>query len=173
MCRFNPLPGATNNIRGAQTVRIATSEVQMKGFTVALCASTAGEKLPAYIIFKERGGKLGPRVKAALTFPENIKVFASPNGWMTCGEFHHWIRGIWKESDERRLLVLDNYRPHWEQTQYHWLKAWTPTFAMFLEAAQVSPSQWMCPSTLLLRRLFRSSGSSGEEGQLQGNQMGE
>ena len=111
-CRFDPLPGTTNNIRGERTVRIATSGVQKKGFTVALCASAAGEKLPAYIIFKERGGKLGPRVKAALTFPGNVKVSASANGWMTREELHHWIRGVWKESDERRLLVLDNYRPH-------------------------------------------------------------
>ena len=93
-CRFDPLPGATNNIRGARTVRIATSGVQKKGFTVALCASAAGEKLPAYIIFKERGGKLGPRVKAALTSPENVKVSASTNGRMTREELHHWIRGV-------------------------------------------------------------------------------
>ena len=78
--RFDPLPGATNNIHGAQTVRIATSRAQKKGFTVALCASAAGEKLPAYIIFKGRGGKLGPCVKAALTFPDNVKVSASTNG---------------------------------------------------------------------------------------------
>ena len=70
MCRFYPLPGATNNIRGARTVRIAKSGVQKKDFTIA---SAAGEQLPAYIIFKERGGKLGPHVKAALTFPENVK----------------------------------------------------------------------------------------------------
>ena len=173
MYRFDPLPGATNNICGARTVRIATSGAQKKGFTVALCASAAGEKLPAYIIFKERGGRLGPRVKAALTFPDNVKVSASANGWMTREELHHWIRGIWKESSVRRFLVLDNYRPIWEQTQNHWLKAWTPTFATFLEAAQASPSQWMCPSTLLLRKLFESSGSSGEEHQQQGNQTGE
>ena len=29
-------------------------------------------------------------------------------------ELHHWKRGVWKESDEKRLLVLDNYRPHLE-----------------------------------------------------------
>ena len=112
MCRFDPLPGATNNIRGARTVRIAASGVQKKGFIVALCASAAGEKLPAYIIFKERGGKLGPRVTAALTFPDNVKVSASTNGWMTREELHRWLRGVWKESSIRRLLVLDNYHPH-------------------------------------------------------------
>ena len=80
--------------------------------SVHACASAAGEKFPAYIIFKERGGKLGPHVKAALTYPENIKVSASANGWMTYEELHHWIRGVWKESDERRLLILDNYRPY-------------------------------------------------------------
>ena len=93
-------------------MRIAISGAQKKGSTVALCASAAGEKLPAYTIFKERGGKLGPRTKAALTFPDNVKVSASANGWMTREELHHWIRGVWKESSVSRLLVLDNYRPY-------------------------------------------------------------
>ena len=51
-------------------------------------------------------------MKAALTFPDNVKVSASANGWMTREELHHWIRGVWKESSVSRLLVLDNYRPH-------------------------------------------------------------
>ena len=111
-CRFDPLPGTTNNVRGARTVRIASSGVQKKGFTVALCASASGEKLPAYVVFKERGGQLGPRVKAALVTPNNVRVSASLNGWMTREELHRWIRGVWKESSERRLLTLDHYRPH-------------------------------------------------------------
>ena len=50
-----------------------------KGFTVALYASAAGEKLPAYIVFKERGSNLGTRVTAALTFPDNVKASVSIN----------------------------------------------------------------------------------------------
>ena len=61
---------------------------------------------------KQRGGKLGPRVKATLSFPGNVKVSASANGCMTHEELHHWMRGVWKESSVSRLLVLDNYRPH-------------------------------------------------------------
>ena len=47
MCRFDPLPGATNNIRGAHTVRNCCKWSPKKGFTVALYALAAGEKLPA------------------------------------------------------------------------------------------------------------------------------
>ena len=143
-----------------------------KGFTVALCALAAGEKLPAYIIFKERGGKLGPRVSAALTFPDNVEVSASINGWMTREELHRWLRGVWKESSIRKLLVLDNYRPHLGADTASLAEAWTQTSPMFLEAAQALPNQWMCPLTLHLRRPFRSSGSNGEGPQQQGDQTG-
>lgn len=51
-------------------------------------------------------------MKAALTFPDDVKVSASANGWMSRDDLHHWIRGVWKESSERRLLVLNNYCPH-------------------------------------------------------------
>ena len=44
---------SANNIRGASTVQIASSGVEKKGFTVALCMLAAGEKLTAYLIFKE------------------------------------------------------------------------------------------------------------------------
>ena len=36
MCRFDPLPGATNNIRGAHTMRIAASGVQKRALQL-LC----------------------------------------------------------------------------------------------------------------------------------------
>ena len=48
-----------------------------------------GEKLPAVIIFKERGGVLGVRVKKNLRVPENVRVRASTNGWMTAPEYRH------------------------------------------------------------------------------------
>ena len=86
--------------------------MEKKGFTVALCISATGEKLPAFIIFKEKGGKLGSCVSRSLVIPDNTRVLASENGWMTKAELHKWLQVVWKDSDERRLLVLDRYKPH-------------------------------------------------------------
>ena len=56
MCRFDMAPGRTNNVRGEKTIRIKTTRTEKKGFTVALAAAADETKLPATIIFKERGG---------------------------------------------------------------------------------------------------------------------
>lgn len=105
---------STNTVRGQRTVRIATTNAEKKGFTVALCALADGTKLPAMLIFKEKNGELGPRVKANLKIPANVVVAASTNGWMTSSLLLSWFRRVWGESGfgERRLLVLDSYRPH-------------------------------------------------------------
>lgn len=103
----------TNNVHGISTVRIATSGVENKGFTIALCISALGERLQAFLIFKEWGGKFGSRVMKALTFPDNIQVLAFENGRMTRAELHRWLQIVWKDCDEHWLLVLDQYRPHW------------------------------------------------------------
>ena len=52
-CRLDPIPRATNHVQGAMTVRIASSGVEKKGFTVVLCISAKGEKLPVYATFIE------------------------------------------------------------------------------------------------------------------------
>lgn len=41
-----------------------TTKAEKKGFTVALAATAAGEKLPAVIFFKEKGVVLGDQVRA-------------------------------------------------------------------------------------------------------------
>ena len=69
MCRFDMAPGRTNNVRGEKTIRIKTTRTEKKGFTVALAAAADGTKLPATIIFKERGGVLGERVRRSLRVP--------------------------------------------------------------------------------------------------------
>ena len=53
MVRFDMAPKSINNIKGENTVRIATTGGAKKGFTVALTALANGTKLPAYIVFKE------------------------------------------------------------------------------------------------------------------------
>ena len=63
MVRFDMPRGKTNNVRGQKDIRIKTTKAEKKGFTVALATTAAGEKLPAVIFFKEKGGVLGSRVR--------------------------------------------------------------------------------------------------------------
>lgn len=96
MCRFDMAPSQSNSKRGERTIRIENTRAEKKGFTVALAATASGEKLPAVIVFKERGGKLGTRVKSKLKIPENVRVRASSNGQMTAPEYHHWLTNVFK-----------------------------------------------------------------------------
>lgn len=112
MCRFDMPPKRTNSKKGAKTVRIKTTRVEKKGFTVALAAMADGTKLPAVIIFKERGGVLGERVRRSLRLPSNVRVRSSTNGWMTATEYQHWLVRVFGKEKERRLLVVDSYKPH-------------------------------------------------------------
>ena len=46
---LTPSSGLANNIRGVSTVHVTTGMVEKKGFTIALCISISGEKLPAFL----------------------------------------------------------------------------------------------------------------------------
>ena len=114
MCRFDMAPGRTNNVRGEKTIRIKTTRTEKKGFTVALAAAADGTKLPATIIFKERGGGgvIGERVRRSLCVPSNVWLQNSTNGWMTATEYQNWLLYVYWKRRERRLLVVDCYKPH-------------------------------------------------------------
>ena len=113
MCQFDMVPNRTNHSTGSKTIRIASTKATKKGFTVALCANGAGEKLPALIIFKEKGAKLGPRVSQAITIPPNVRISASDNGWMTSQLYHWWLNNVYGSNmAARRLLLVDNYKAH-------------------------------------------------------------
>ena len=109
MVRFDMPCRRTNELKGNKTVRIKTSRAEKKGFTVSLAE---GDKLPAFLIFKERSGQLGQRVRRNLIYPGNVCVFASTNGWMTRELFNTWLRTVYKRHQQRKLLILDEYRPH-------------------------------------------------------------
>ena len=51
-------------------------------------------KLAAVIIFKERNGILGERIKKGLSIPSNVRVQALNNGWMTATEYRRWLEEI-------------------------------------------------------------------------------
>ena len=112
MVRFDMPRSKTNDVRGKKDIRIKTTKAEKKGFTVALAATATGEKLPAVIFFKEKGGSLGVRVRRAFDIPDNVRVRAKTNGWQTAVEYQWWLRSILKRKDHRRLLVVDQYRPH-------------------------------------------------------------
>lgn len=112
MCRFNMPPSPTNNKRGEQTIRIKTTRAEKKGFTIALAATASGRKLPAVIVFKERGGSLGECVKRKLSIPSNVRVRATTNGWMTSEEYQHWLVHAYGRESHRRLLIVDSCKPH-------------------------------------------------------------
>ena len=69
-------PNRTNDTVGSKSIRVVTTKATKKGFTVALAANGVS---PAVIIFKEKGGKLGPPVSSHCS----IQVMGSTNGWMT------------------------------------------------------------------------------------------
>ena len=46
-------------LEARRTLKEKPQRPKKKGFTVALAATAAGEKLPAVIFFKEKGGVLG------------------------------------------------------------------------------------------------------------------
>ena len=114
MCRFDMAPKSTNEAICSNTVRIATTGGTKRGFTVALCALASGHKKPAFICLKERNGVIPPRVSQTLRIPNNARLTASKNGWMTGPLMGTWINRVWgpNVNDVRRLLVLDKARIH-------------------------------------------------------------
>lgn len=116
MCWFDMPRHYTYDIRGTKRVRIASTGQTKKGFTVALCASATGVKLPAFLIFKERNGNIPPQILENLELPNNVIIAANKNGWMTLPFLHVWLQTVYgmdeEEANTRRLLVLDSYKPH-------------------------------------------------------------
>ena len=64
------------------------------------------------IIIKEKGGKLGPRVSKSLSFPANVRVMATTNGWMTSPMYNWWLNNLYDYDEQRRLLIVDKYKSH-------------------------------------------------------------
>ena len=96
--------------RKTVVVRTKTTRAEKRGFTAALCVAADGTKFPAMIVFKERNGQIPPRVYQQLQAPDNVRVHATRNGWMTREAL--MIRVILGRVDGRRLLVLDSYPAH-------------------------------------------------------------
>ncbi|MCG8624728.1 MAG: hypothetical protein MJE68_22370 [Proteobacteria bacterium] len=58
------------------------------------------------------GGVIGERVRRSLCVPSNVWLQNSTNGWMTATEYQNWLLYVYWKRRERRLLVVDCYKPH-------------------------------------------------------------
>ena len=92
--RFEMPRAQMNAPQGEKDVRIAHGGGAKRGFTVCLCGLADGTKLPAYLVFKEKSGRIPPRVFSNLRIPDNIKVTTTPNGWMTRYEVRNYIKPL-------------------------------------------------------------------------------
>lgn len=91
--------------RGASDIRILMTGVEKIRFTVVLCVTVNGYKLPAYIIFR---GKVVPKMK----LPPNVMVSANSKACMNSAETLLWHEKIWMKRknaifEPKSLLILD------------------------------------------------------------------
>ncbi|KAH9374930.1 hypothetical protein HPB48_021901 [Haemaphysalis longicornis] len=74
MVRIDNPAGRTNNVAAEATVRIANTACARRGFTVALAACANGDKLPAFVIFKEPSGKIPAKAFIKLRIPARRRL---------------------------------------------------------------------------------------------------
>jgi transposase-like protein len=152
MVHFDMPVRYTNDIAGSKQIRIKTTGNTKKGATVALCCSATGIKLPALLIFKEKGGVFGRHVAAGLQEAHNVRIQASKNGWMTQELYHWWLRNIFGAGDEIRMLVVDSYRAHMTQNSVNVVADECDACLIFIPAGCTSLVQ---PLDVVVNRAFK------------------
>jgi hypothetical protein len=74
MIRFHEPTNRTNSLRGQKQVCNNNTDVVKKDVSIILAVNGAGEMLPVFIIFKEKGWKFGTSVPQRLnaSLPMNV-----------------------------------------------------------------------------------------------------
>lgn len=114
--------------RGTSDVKINTTGNEKAKFTVVLCATADGGKLPAYVIFRR---KTIPAIKV----PPNIVLSANSKSCMDSVETQLWAEKIWNKRkntffDKKGLLILDSAPGHKKDTTLDKFKKMKTTIAM-------------------------------------------
>ena len=87
MC-FDMPSSYTVDRTGGNNIKINTTGSEKNGFTVVLCVTADGNKLPPMVIFKR---KTIPKEK----FPNGIIVSANEKGWINEEMFIKWVKEVW------------------------------------------------------------------------------
>lgn len=91
--------------KGTSDVKVVTCGSEKSRFTVVLCVTADGEKLPPYIIFKRKTLPKG-------TFPKSVVVSANEKATMNSAETQLWADKIWNKRKNsffirKSLLMID------------------------------------------------------------------
>lgn len=76
MVRMDCPAKRTNNVAGESSIRIVNTGCARRRLMVALCATAAGIKLPAFVVLKEPTGRIPPRALFALQIPGIFSISA-------------------------------------------------------------------------------------------------
>lgn len=97
-------------VKEERQVRVMTTGNEHNRFTVMLCCTADGHKLPPFIVFKR---KTMPKE----TFPPKVIVRVNEKGFFTEETVLEWFRLVWLRRPggllkPKSLLVLDSFRGH-------------------------------------------------------------
>ena len=113
-------PKITNEKKGKRQVSINQDPNYKSSATVILTCSNNGRKKDAHIIFrkvptkKDKDNSLGTKIESTLNFPDNVKVHATPSGWMNRYVLAKWHNLEFDDNKDRRLL-LDRAGSHYTE----------------------------------------------------------
>jgi hypothetical protein len=96
--------------KGNENIKISTTGSEKCNFTVVLCVTADGGKLPPFVIFKRKTMPKGE-------FPKGVVVSANPKGWMTEEIFSSWLQKVWQKRkgsffNPKSLLIFDSAKSH-------------------------------------------------------------
>ncbi|EEC17888.1 hypothetical protein IscW_ISCW013360 [Ixodes scapularis] len=64
----------TDNVAGESSIRVVNTGCARRGLMLILCATAAGIKLPALVVFEEPTGRIPPRALFALQIPGIVSI---------------------------------------------------------------------------------------------------
>lgn len=101
----------TVTAKGAKDVRLLTTGNEHTRFTVMLCCTADGWKLPPYIVFRRK------TIPKGEVFPAKVIIRANEKGFMNEEMVKEWFRMVWMRRPGANLklqnmLVLDSFRGH-------------------------------------------------------------
>jgi hypothetical protein len=126
----------TVNLKGAKEVSVATTGHERSNFTVVLCITADGSKLPPMMIFKRKTVPKGCNSK-------DVIISANEKGWMNSEVMKFWLDNVWRN----RKMAFFNPK------SLAWAQAFKCPQYECLSSEMLQPFKWT-DSTLVCRLII-------------------